>query len=178
MLGIATTAQLSWVVMLLFVQFVQLSRGMTTYENMHGITELPSAVISSTGVPLDPDHPVHSAPPAACGHGHHNHHHAHDGCMRNLSRLLGVDPFIETVRGTGAATMVNQRRKNPFSRGCITNCRDFWCDPSPLFGARDSGAAMLGGEKVNYMDMYESPTAMSALARRRGGYEAVAEDIV
>jgi hypothetical protein len=176
MLAIFVTAQLSWVIMLLFVQFVQISRGMTTYENMYGVTEIASAVVSSTGVPLDPNHPGHG-PPSQSRHGQHGHRHGHDGCMRNMSRLLGVDPFIETVRGTGAATKKQQRRKNPFSRGCITNCKDFWCDPSPMFGARDNGAAMLDGEKVNYTDMYESPTMM-ALGRRRGGYEPVAGDEV
>lgn len=165
--------------MLLFVQLVQVSRGMTTYENMYGITEVSTALMTSTNMPLDPNHPGAPAVPAP-RHGHHGHRHAHGhgGCLRNITRLLGVEPFIETVRGTGAATKKQQRRKNPFSRGCVTNCKDFWCDPAPVFGTRDNGVAMLDGSKVNYVDMYESPMAMMALGRRRGAYEAVAGDEV
>lgn len=100
--------------------------------------------------------------------------------MKQWSRILGVDPFIETVTGRGAATTKNKRKKkNPYSRGCLTNCKDFWCDPAPVFGRREAGSAILGGERVDYTAMYESPTLMTLTGRReRGGYEAVGTEDV
>lgn len=182
-LAIFSSLQLTWVLMLLFVQFVQVMRGMTTYENMYGVADLSSSSsigssVTANGMPLDPNHPNFDVANSAPGHGH-GHGHSHTSALRTWTRLLGVEPFIETVRGTGAATKKSQRRRNPYSRGCMANCRDFWCDPAPMFGTRDHGSALLGGEPVNYMDMYESPT-MAGLtsARRRGGYEEVAGEEV
>jgi palmitoyltransferase len=168
--------------MLLFVQLVQVSRAMTTYENMFGIQDTAlTTAFSSTGAALDPNHPSHAAD-ASGGHDHGGHGHKHKGGrFQHWARLLGVDPFIETVRGRGAATGNKKRRKqNPYSRGMVKNCGDFWCDPQPVFGRRENGAAVLGGEPINYTAMYESPRAMEAIGRgrRRGGYEAVAADEV
>ena len=48
--------------MLLFVQFLQVSRAMTTYENMFGIDNRSAASLTSaftsTGAPLDPSQPA------------------------------------------------------------------------------------------------------------------------
>lgn len=175
LLGVWATLQLIWVTMLLFTQFIQVARAMTTYENMYGIRDAASiTALTSTGTPLDPNHPSLSAtPPAARGH-------KHGGLLKQWSRILGVDPFIETVTGRGAATTKNKRKKkNPYSRGCLTNCKDFWCDPAPVFGQREAGSAVLGGERVDYTTMYESPTFMALTGRReRGGYEAVGTEDV
>lgn len=161
--------------MLLFTQFIQVARAMTTYENMYGIRDSTSiTALTSTGTPLDPNHPsLSTAPPSA-------HGHKHGGLLKQWSRILGVDPFIETVTGRGAATTKNKRKKkNPYSRGCLTNCKDFWCDPAPVFGRREAGSAILGGERVDYTAMYESPTLMTLTGRReRGGYEAVGTEDV
>lgn len=167
--------QLLWVSMLLFTQFIQVSRAMTTYENMTGIranTSLSTA-FTSTGAPLDPNHPSLAAPAAPAGGHAHGHKHK-GGLLKQWSQLLGVDPFIETITGRGAATAKNKRKKkNPYSRGCVTNCKDFWCDPAPIFSQRESGYAMLGGDKVDYTAMYETPALMNITGMRRGGYEAV-----
>ena len=62
-------------------------------------------------------------------------------------------------------------KRNPFSRGMVTNCKDFWCDGSSIFGKRKNGEARLDGENVNYTRLYEVPL------RKRGGdgmsYESV-----
>lgn len=97
-----------------------------------------------------------------------------------------MDTFIETARGRGAAAGAAGKKRganrNPFSKGCLANCKDFWCDPAPVFGKRETGAAVLGGVPVNYTEMYESPAVMEVLrgggARRAGGYEAVAGEEV
>ncbi|KAL2164008.1 hypothetical protein VTH06DRAFT_3222 [Thermothelomyces fergusii] len=190
LLAIWASLQLTWVSMLLFVQFLQVSRGMTTYENMFGFNTRPAASLTSaftsTGTPLDPS----IAPPAGSDvgphapggrHGHHHHHGG--GFLRHWSRLLGVDTFIQTARGRGAATGAAGRRRgaerNPFNKGCLTNWKDFYWDPAPLFGRRETGAAVLGGRPVNYTELYEIPADMpSAGGRRSGGYEAVAAEEV
>lgn len=172
------TLQLTWVTMLVFTQFVQVSRAMTTYENMYGVHDgALTTAFTSTGTPLDPNHP--SLAPTADTPAAHGHKHK-GGMLKQWSRLLGVDPFIETVTGRGAATAKTRRKKkNPYSRGCVANAKDFWCDPSPVFGQRESGTAVLGGEKVDYTAMYESPTLMRLTGMRgRGGYEAVETDEV
>ncbi|KAK0368554.1 hypothetical protein CLIM01_14088 [Colletotrichum limetticola] len=178
-LTVWTTLQLTWVGMLLFVQFVQVSRAMTTYENMFGIQDGSlTTAFTSTGTPLDPNHPSLTPPESTGAHAHGHKHKG--GRLQQWSRLLGVDPFIETIRGRGAATQNKRRKKNPYSNGCMANCRDFWCDPAPTFGQRENGSAMLGGEPVNYTAMYESPTLMnmSRGRRRAGGYESVAAEEV
>ncbi|CAK7270168.1 palmitoyltransferase akr1 [Sporothrix epigloea] len=194
LVAVWATLQLSWVSMLLFVQFVQVSRAMTTYENMYGVnphghghggvSALQSA-FTSTGAPLNP-----AAVDGHAGHGHghgghgHSHGHSHNGFVKQWSKVLGIDTFIETATGRGAASSSKKTRRNqnPYSRGCATNCRDFWCDPAPLIGQRESGSALLGGEPVNYMDMYETPRLMEAVRKVNDGtgaaYEAVAAEEV
>ena len=177
-LGFWATLQLTWVSMLLFVQFVQVSRAMTTYENMFGIQDSAlTSAFTSTGAPLDPNHPSLAAPPSAGGHGHGGHGHKHRGRMQTWARLLGVDPFLETIKGKGAANSKARRKRNPYSHGLLANCRDFWCDPQPFFGKRENGASVLGGDAVNYTNLYENPAWMDVArgrSTRRGGYEAVA----
>lgn len=201
LLAIWISLQLTWVTMLLFVQFIQVSRGMTTYENMYGIQDASVASLqsayTSTGTPLDPTLAAahgHNPPSGSDGGAHAGHAHGHKhkgGFLSQWSRLLGVDTFIETATGRGAATASKsssnaaarkKARKNPYSRGVLTNCRDFWCDPAPVFGRRDNGAAIIGGQPINWTDVYETPRAMDfgsgAGRRRAGGYEAVAVDEV
>lgn len=186
LIAIWATLQLTWVGMLLFVQFVQVARAMTTYENMFGVSRTShislASAFTSTGAPLDPSQqpPTGAAAGGEGDHGH-GHGHRHGGMLKTLTRLLGVDIFMNTARGRGAATTKNKRKsKNPYSRGCLTNCKDFWCDPAPVFGQRETGAAVLGGQRVNYTEMYESPAVMDIIGRgtRTGGYEAVAGEEV
>ncbi|ORY70034.1 ankyrin repeat-containing domain protein [Pseudomassariella vexata] len=187
LLGLWVALQLTWVGMLLFVQFVQVARAMTTYENMYGINDGAAMLghsFTSTGLPLDPNHPSAAAPPSAAddplGNRTHGHGHKHGrGWVQQWSRLLGVDTFIETATGRGAATGKKLRKKkNPYSRGYVQNCKDFWCDPAPIFGRRETGDAILGGQKISWTEMYESPALMTSAGRGRGGYEAVAREEV
>ena len=179
LLGAWISLQLIWIAMLIFTQLFQVSRAMTTYENMYGIQDgADTTAFTSTGTPLDPDHPTLGG--GGDGGAAHNHKHK-DGMLKQWSRTLGVDPFIETITGRGAATGKGRRRKkNPYSRGCVANCKDFWCDPAPMFGQRENGTAVLGGDSIDYTAVYESPALMRLAGMRdRGGYEAVqAEDDV
>lgn len=185
--------QLFWVSMLLFVQLVQISRAMTTYENMRGAhhgqgssastaitTALAAGTLTAAGAQLDSD--GHGPDPALGGH--HHHHHARPSCFSQWRKILGIDTFLETaLHGYEGNRNRSQRNRagNPFSRGCVTNCKDFLCDPAPVFGKRESGTAMLGGQVVNYMQMYETPPRMMARPTRgardaAGAYEGVAAD--
>ncbi|PSR83291.1 hypothetical protein BD289DRAFT_287332 [Coniella lustricola] len=184
--------QLTWVGMLLFVQFVQVAQALTTYENMFGIsrasTNSLTSAFTSTGAPLDP----RSLPPsgtsahsdASAGNAHgHKHGSGGGGLLKMMTKLLGVDAFVETATGRGAATGNNKKRKgkNPYSKGCLSNCKDFWCDSAPLFTPRENGTATLNGHVVNYTEMYEAPSLMQIPGRggdRRGAYEAVAAEEV
>ncbi|KAI9373150.1 hypothetical protein BJX61DRAFT_400622 [Aspergillus egyptiacus] len=183
LLDIWIAIQLVWVTMLCIVQLVQVSRNQTTYENMRGhsidrsypssrafasavaagTTSLDAAGLSASG----------QGPNPALAQGAHGRHRR--GCLQQWSSLLGFDTFFATAREGLRDTPHAARPKNPFSRGIITNCRDFWCDPEPYFGRRQPGSAMLGGEIVNYNRMYETPSRM----HNGGGYRSVAnEDVV
>lgn len=148
---------------------------MTTYENMFGIDSQSVASLTSaftsTGAPLDPTQlpPSGSAARPDGGPGHrHGHGHKHGGFLKSWGRLLGVDAFIATATDGGKDGKKKKNKKNPYSKGCLTNCKDFWCDPAPVFGARENGAAVLGGAPVNYTDMYERPGIMEVMGVTRG----------
>ncbi|EAW06283.1 ankyrin repeat domain-containing DHHC palmitoyltransferase family protein [Aspergillus clavatus NRRL 1] len=173
--------QLVWVTMLCAVQLVQISRNQTTYENMRGhsidrsypstrafasavtagTTSLDAASLSAAG----------QGPNPALARGH-SHRGRKQGCLQQWSSLLGVDTFFATARDGLRDGPRADRPKNPFSRGVVNNCRDFWCDRSPYFGKREPGSAMLGGEIVNYNRMYEAPMRMHS----GGGYRSLAND--
>lgn len=164
--------------MLLVTQSLQVARALTTYENMYGVHDSgTTTAFTSTGHPLDPNHPSISAPGESVGHNHKNR----GGRLKQLSRVLGIDPFLETIAGRGAASGSKRVRnkKNPYTRGYTANCKDFWCDPAPVFGKRDNGMALLGGSPVDYTAMYESPRLMNlGGGRGRDGYEALGTEDV
>ena len=186
-LAIWASLQLVWVTMLLLVQSLQIARGMTTYESMQGnvhhgseasaaitsaltagSTSLSGAQLTDTGVGPNP----------ALPHSPHRHHHK-EGCLSQWKKLLGLDTFVATATGSLEGGR-SRRRGNPFSRGVIVNCKDFWCDPSPYFGKRENGAAMLSGEVVNYTRMYETPSRMKFRRPQQdvdgGMYHSVGDD--
>ncbi|KAI9734514.1 MAG: palmitoyltransferase akr1 [Cirrosporium novae-zelandiae] len=167
-----STLQSVWVTMLLIVQSVQIARAQTTYENMRShtsvsqsshaaaaITSSLSGASSMTGAGPDPA-------------SHPNHHH-HDGFFTQWKKLLGLDTFLATATDT-RNSRAGRRGRNPWSRGCFTNCKDFWCDPAPYFGKRESGSGMLDGEIVNYERMYEVPLRMKRRRDNRDVYQRLA----
>lgn len=172
--------------MLCCVQLVQISRNQTTYENMRGTIStaggasqaITSALVAGTPNPAAAGltgagrGPTPGAPSAG-GHGHgHGHHHARKGgFLGQWMGLLGLDTFFATAQGRST------RQKNPFSRGLVTNCRDFWLDSAPVFRTRKPGSGMLDGEIVDYYTMYEPPSRMSHGGNTRSGnYVSVAGD--
>ncbi|KAL9622829.1 MAG: hypothetical protein Q9160_002755 [Pyrenula sp. 1 TL-2023] len=166
---------------------LHISRNQTTFENMTrhsiehnllnpssraltsamttGSTSFEAGGLSSTG--MGPN-PVTANP--------HPGRWRKEGCLAQWKKLLGLDAFMATA-SDGLAEGGRQRsRQNLFSRGVITNCKDFFCDPSPYFGVRSSGNGMLGGEIINYSQLYDVPLRTGA--GRTGGmvYRSVAGD--
>ncbi|EPS38222.1 hypothetical protein H072_7992 [Dactylellina haptotyla CBS 200.50] len=197
--------QLTWVSMLFIVQTIQVLRGQTTYENMHSVhqgfddhevSNMVSSMIAGGGTSLEgvglnpggagPD-PLITAPgghgsrPGGHSHGHgHGHRHGPGGggVWNKVLRLLGVDTFLATAKdGVADNKHGSRRRQNPWNRGIITNCKDFWCSGvGELFSGSHGGEAMLGGQKVDYFKMYETPARLRGSGRAGGAYQSVAGD--
>lgn len=152
--------------MLLIVQLVQIARAQTTFERMRGHMHgsqaseaITSALVAGT-TSLSGAQLTHSGigPDPALPSGLRRNRPRKDGCFSQWIKLLGLDTFVATAQGG----VRSRRRDNPFTRGIITNCKDFWYDSAPYFGRRENGAAMLDGEVINYTRMYETPPRMRA----------------
>ena len=133
---------------------------------------MDGAQLTSSGMGPDP------AAPSSFRHGHSHTHK--EGCFAQWKKLLGLDSFVATAQGGLEGGTRSRRRQNPFSRGVVTNCKDFWCDPAPYFGKRETGAAMLDGDVVNYARMYETPPRVKIHRPRQEGdgamYHSVGTD--
>lgn len=169
-----TALQLTWVTMLILVQLLQIARAQTTLENMRGnlnqffhhkgqeavasavtagSTTLEGAQLTPSGMGPDPVVPYRRRP--LCPRC--------DGSLTFWKRLLGLDTFVATARGQV------RPQQNPFSRGVVTNCKDFWCDGNPLFGAKQNGRAVLDGEAVDYTRLYDIPPRLRNRMRQDDG---------
>jgi palmitoyltransferase ZDHHC13/17 len=163
-----STIQLVWVTMLMVVQTVQISKNQTTFENMkrhsfenshhgHSHGQRPNSHLPSSATAS-----LNSS--AAAGSRSRPAAHRPDTCLTRWKKLLGLDAFMATA-SDGLSVTEPRNRGNPFTRGVIGNCRDFWCDPAPIFGRRNNGEGFLGGEVVDYGRLYEAPLR----SRRTGG---------
>lgn len=163
--------------MLLVVQLVQIARAQTTYESMHGDNghhhfneSKVAAVVASTIAAGSTSMDGSQLNSSERGPDHHGHSHAHGGrhndtCFNKVKKALGVGAFVNITKDAGrSGGAARRRRGNPFSRGVITNCKDFWCDPAPLLkpNKKSGGEALLGGGPVDYFKMYETPPRMRA----------------
>jgi len=164
--------QLTWTFMLLFVHLTQIARNITTYETMRGNTQAGPLMTAVTTGTLSPEGAQISDPAT----GKHTHKKK-EGCLSQWSKLLGIDTFITVAFQGYKSTQQNKaekqrrRKENPFSRGVVRNCSDFWMD-GPLLRRKDGGCrGKLGGDKVDYASMYEVPKG--GVMTYRGGYEAV-----
>ena len=172
--------------MLCAVQLIQISRNQTTYENLRGHSTdmaLPSSQAFASAMTAGTTS-MEGAGLSASGQGPNpalarsHPPRQRRGCLAQWSAILGIDSFFVTAKDGLRDGAHTRRPRNPFSRGVATNCRDFWCDPSPIFAKRDDGAAMLGGEVVSYYDMYELPTRLHTGSRSNEGptYRSVAAE--
>jgi hypothetical protein len=66
------------------------------------------------------------------------------------------------------------QRRNPGTRGVMTNCSDFFCDGAPVFGRRKDGHGMLGGVPIDWTTTYAVPRREPMTAHGRSGvYESI-----
>ncbi|KAF2797334.1 hypothetical protein K505DRAFT_347346 [Melanomma pulvis-pyrius CBS 109.77] len=163
-LSIWASFQLTWVSMLLVVQLIQVARNLTTYESMRGHlhSHSPAEALNTFVTTGDTSQDVVGGTGTANGFG--SGQDTGEGPPRRQpkrsiwdqwKRLLGLDTFVATALQGSQATET-RNRGNPFSRGVITNCKDFFCDGAPVFKNKESGYARLGGERVDYTRMYEN----------------------
>lgn len=165
--------QLIWTIMLLVAHFVQIARALTTYESMRANRDagpLLTAVVTGTTSMED----ANVAPEGGKAHGHKHGHKKKTSCLSSWARLFGLDTFFTIAfngynsKNKDAADRRPRKRPNPFYRGIVRNCEDFWLD-GPFFGNKTSGSALVGGESVDYINMYDVPKGGKGYA----GYEAV-----
>jgi len=176
--------QLTWTTMLLSVQLTQIARAMTTYESMRGqhghavTTAITTGSLTPAGGAVDasgaaPDPAATDAPDGAPTP---RHAQKKEGCLSQWTKLLGLDTFfLIALHGSKANEVQTRRRENPFTRGVLRNCQDFWFDGGgfkSLWKGKESGSGLLGGEAVDYKTMYKVP-AGSGMRYRSGGYESV-----
>ena len=158
-LAVWSALQLIWVTMLSITQLFLIARAQTTWESMRGnihnnsrTSELVTSAFTAGSTSIEGAQIAEpSMAPGQTATKSHHQRRKREGCLAQWKKLLGLDSFVATA--SGKAT----RRRNPFSRGVITNCKDFWCDPAPYFRTRANGAAMLDGDIVDYTTMYEVP---------------------
>lgn len=172
--------QLVWVTMLIVVQSVQISKNQTTYENMkrheHSHDHRPILPQHNPTItqPAAPGATTSLNDAAAASTRLHPTPRASEGCLSRWKKLLGLDAFLATASDASHGTL-QSRNSNPFSRGILGNCKDFWLDPAPVFGKRNNGEGFLDGEVVDYARLYDVP-----LRLRRGAgsmaYASVAGD--
>jgi palmitoyltransferase ZDHHC13/17 len=167
--------------MLVVVQLVQIARAQTTYESMKGHLSnhdagdaITSFVMTGSVGPNGEGGDTGGPDPAAS-------RPRRESFFQQWKRILGIDTFLTLAvkwtggNRTGANRIQRNYNRNPFNRGTIMNCRDFWCDGLPILGKRNNGEAALGGERVHYTSMYEPPRM--AMTRGDGGvYEVVDAD--
>jgi hypothetical protein len=182
--------QLTWVTMLLCVQMLQVARNLTTYESMRGhlhnhtTADALNSFVTTGSTSQDVTGAAGNAPSNGFGSGQDTGDAARarppkQSIWGQWKRLLGIDTFAAiALRGSAAGQprVRAQRRENAFSRGVVTNCKDFFCDGSPIFGKKEGGYARLGGERVDYTRLFEVPKMRYQRERAGERYERVAAE--
>jgi palmitoyltransferase ZDHHC13/17 len=190
-----TAIQLTWLTLLVVVQYYQITRGITTHElsNLQKYGFLGGGSVTAEdrmqeGVSsrLPPISRPDSKPPSR---------------FQKCLRILGVEQFFTTIKDRRKRTVAQRRGMNPFDQGgCWTNCADFWAVPTHLneestrgwlesglnikglgFRLGKGGEGKLGGEEVDYFEMWDVPQKRRKNRRIDEEYEAVAqvdEDVV
>lgn len=160
--------------MLLFVHLTQVARAITTFETMKGHTQVSPLMAAVTTGSMSTEGAQINGPGAGPDPVQSGSHKKKEGCLSQWGKILGLDTFytiaFQGYKGSKDNDASRRKQKsNPFSRGIFRNCQDFWMD-GPTFGRKDSGKALLGGDTIDYTNMYDIPKGGM---RYRNGYEAV-----
>ena len=170
LLTIWTAGQLSWLTLLVLVQYYQIVRGITTHEltNVRKYGYLGGSTVTiedrmQEGVSsrLPPIARASSPPPSR---------------FNKCLRILGVEQFLTTFRDRRRQVVAQRQGMNPFDQGFWTNCGDFWAVPTHVneessrswldnglhlrgvgFQLGKGGEGRLGGQEVDYFKMWEVP---------------------
>ncbi|KAG9689042.1 palmitoyltransferase akr1, partial [Aureobasidium melanogenum] len=134
--------QMTWTIMLLFVQLTQIARAMTTWEAMRNNHAGPLVTALTTGSTSQEGGSIGSSGGGpTTGTPRHNTT-GKESCFAQWKRILGVDTFVATaLYGSRAQEVLAQRRENPFTKGIMRNCGDFWFD-----GEGGGVGSMFGGK--------------------------------
>ncbi|KAL5119437.1 palmitoyltransferase akr1 [Pleosporales sp. CAS-2024a] len=187
-LSIWAAFQLTWVTMLACVQLLQVARNLTTYESMRGHlhSHTPADALNSFVTTGDTSQDVAGTGGSSGTNGFGSGQDTGDvprrrepkaSILDQWKRLLGLDTFMATAL-QGSQAGQRQIRGNPWNRGTLTNCKDFFCDGSPVFSRKEGGYARLAGERVDYTRLYEVPKMKYARSGGADGgrYESVAAE--
>jgi hypothetical protein len=181
------TAQLSWLTLLVVVQCYQITRGITTHEltNLQkygfmggGNITVEDRMQEGVSSRLPPANATPDIQPTR---------------FQKVLRILGVEQFFTTFRDQRQRALAQRRGMNPFDQtSCWTNCADFWAVPDVLneessrgwlengcrvrgmgFRLGKGGEAKLGGQEVDYYEMWEVPQKTRKIRRLDEEYQAV-----
>ncbi|KAI5272560.1 Palmitoyltransferase akr1, ankyrin repeat-containing protein akr1 [Aureobasidium subglaciale] len=158
--------QLTWTIMLLFVQLTQIARAMTTWEAMRNNHAGPLVTALTTGSTSAEGGSIGSSGGGPTTGSTRPSPSSPESCFSQWKRLLGVDTFVATaLHGSHAQEVLAQRRENPFTKGIVRNCKDFWFDGEGegvkvVFGGKEAGMGLLGGVKVDYRKLFDLPKAV------------------
>ncbi|OLL24050.1 Palmitoyltransferase akr1 [Neolecta irregularis DAH-3] len=143
--------QLIWLTMLVVVQLHQIAKSITTQElsNLRRFGYMGGS---------PEDHPTNP-----CSR------HPKTGAFAKLTRLLGVDQFVDTAKEGLEGKTASTSSANPFDIGCMVNCQDFWCDGTKILGQK-GGMGKIAGKQVDYYRLYMIPEPAKP---RINGYERI-----
>lgn len=189
-LAIWSAFQLSWLSLLVAGQFYQITRGITTHElsNLQkygfmggGNITVEDRMQEGVSSRLPPTSTSPDSEPISR--------------FQKVLRILGVEQFFTTFRDRRQRAVAQRRGMNPFDQtSCWTNCADFWAVPEHMneessrgwlesgcrmrgmgFRLGKGGEARLGGQEVDYYDMWEVPEKKRKVRRLDEEYEAVGQ---
>lgn len=145
--------QLTWVVLLVFVQLFQIGKGVTSNEaiNMQRFGSYGGEEFSS----LPQDHRVNHRlmlEKMATTNSFQERR-----CWTPLFRLIGLDLFLSTA--SSAVHDDHRNSSNPANYGFFQNCADFWAPNGDynIFKAPKGAMGSLGGQTVDYTKLWEYP---------------------
>ncbi|CCJ30506.1 unnamed protein product [Pneumocystis jirovecii] len=139
--------QFVWVMLLLAVQFFQISLSITTNEARN---------LYKYGFMNEVEHNFRNGSVASrlettlnnqCSHYHY--FRKKKNIFWTLLKFLGVYHFLKIANIFALRfTLVSNRVKNPFNNGVLSNCRDFWCTGV----GKNNGLGVINTTKQSYND--------------------------
>lgn len=133
----------AWLLLLVFVQSVQITTAFTSREISSRRFVGNKEIFSS--IPYD--HPQYVPDYGATEHPSKNMH-AHKARDPFILRLFGIQQVTALYKN------ISRGSRNRFDNGPVRNCNDFWYGGGSCFSP-DEGYGMIGGETTNYYDFFD-----------------------